>query len=248
VLKRSVDIALACLLLIVSLPILAMAAIAIKINSEGPVFFCQPRMGLHFKRFALFKLRTMRVLVDGSAYTLGEDPRITRVGQWLRRTKVDELPQLLNVLRGEMSLVGPRPVIPELALEFHQEYDRLLEVRPGLTDPATLKYCREVELLAMVPDPLVYFKTVVTPDKLRISAAYLDQASVWSDLGVIARTAAALVPSKSLPRFAHKWFPEQASRLVSAPLFAADIPSPVPVKTVAPQTIEEQGDCAIPAA
>jgi lipopolysaccharide/colanic/teichoic acid biosynthesis glycosyltransferase len=244
VLKRSVDIALACLLLIVSLPILAVAAVAIKIDSEGPVFFCQPRMGRHFKSFALFKLRTMRIFVAGSAYTLGEDPRITRAGRWLRRTKVDELPQLWNVLRGEMSLVGPRPVIPELAIEFRHEYNRLLEVRPGLTDPATLKYCREVELLAMVPDPLLYFKTVVTPDKVRISAAYLGHASVWSDMGVMARTAAALLPSKWLPWFAHKWSPEQAVGLASA----AESLSAVPVKGVEAETIAEGGDYAIPAA
>jgi lipopolysaccharide/colanic/teichoic acid biosynthesis glycosyltransferase len=158
-------------------------------------------MGRQFRRFALFKLRTMRIGSHGSAYTLGEDPRITRVGDWLRRSKADELPQLWNVLRGDMSLVGPRPVIPELTVEFRREYDRLLEVRPGLTDPATLKYRREVELLAMVPDPLRYFKTVVTPDKLRISAAYLEHATIWTDLCLIAETASALIPSGWLPPF-----------------------------------------------
>ena len=243
-LKRTVDIALACLLLIISLPILAVAAVAIKIDSEGTVFFCQARMGRRFRCFALFKLRTMRIFVDGSAYTLGEDPRITRVGQWLRRTKVDELPQLWNVLRGEMSMVGPRPVIPELAIEFRQEYNRLLEVRPGLTDPATLKYCREVELLALVSDPLLYFKTVITPDKLRISAAYLDRANLLSDLGVMASTAAALLPRNGLPRFARKWSFGQ----VGEQQLAAELLSVAPVKNVEPQTMDDQGDCAIPAA
>jgi lipopolysaccharide/colanic/teichoic acid biosynthesis glycosyltransferase len=201
VLKRILDIVLAGFLLIVSLPVLAAAAIGIKLDSPGPVFFRQPRMGRRFRLFALFKLRTMRVCGGGPAFTLGEDPRITRAGRWLRWSKVDELPQLWNVLRGEMSLVGPRPVIPELTLEFRAQYERLLAVRPGLTDPATLKYCREVELLARVPDPLRYFKTVVTPDKLRISAAYIERATVWSDLQVIAGTALALLPAGWLPQF-----------------------------------------------
>jgi lipopolysaccharide/colanic/teichoic acid biosynthesis glycosyltransferase len=94
-----------------------------------------------------------------------------------------------------MSLVGPRPVIPELTTEFHWSYERLLAVRPGLTDPATMKYCREVEILALVPDPLQYFKMVVVPDKLRISRAYLQRATPWSDLVVLMRTAIALLPS-----------------------------------------------------
>jgi lipopolysaccharide/colanic/teichoic acid biosynthesis glycosyltransferase len=201
VLKRGVDIALAALLLVVSLPLLAVAAIAIKMDSEGPVLFCQERMGRRFRRFQIVKLRTMRVGGNGPAFTLSEDPRITRRGRWLRRHKVDELPQLWNVLCGEMSLVGPRPVVPELAIEYRQDYKRLLEVRPGLTDPATLKFCHEEEFLSLVPDPLRYYKTTLVPDKLRISAAYMKHANVWSDLGVLAWTAWALVPSSWLPRF-----------------------------------------------
>jgi lipopolysaccharide/colanic/teichoic acid biosynthesis glycosyltransferase len=201
VLKRCVDIVLSVSLLIVAVPILAAAAIAIEFDSEGPVFFVQARMGRGFRRFALFKLRTMRVNCEGTAITLGVDPRITRVGHWLRWSKVDELPQLWNVLRGEMSMVGPRPVIPELAFEFVKSYLRLLEVRPGLTDPASMKYCREEELLALFPDPLRHFKTVITPDKLRISAAYLDHSTVRSDLRVLIGTALALFPSNRLQHF-----------------------------------------------
>ena len=187
--KRSVDISLSGLLLAASLPFLAFAAILIKLDSAGPVIFRQARTGRRFRRFQLLKLRTMRVVAEGSPFTLGADPRITGAGRWLRKFKLDELPQLWNVLRGDMSLVGPRPVVPELTAEFHQAYTRLLEVRPGLSDPATLKYCRETELLTLVPEPLRYFKTVVTPDKLRISEAYLDCANLWSDLAVMARTA-----------------------------------------------------------
>jgi len=198
VFKRSVDITLAGLLLTAALPFLAIAAILIKLDSEGPVLYCQARMGRGFRRFRLLKLRTMRHRAAGSVYTLGADERITRAGHWLRRFKLDELPQLWNVLRGEMSLVGPRPVIPELAMEFRGRYKRLLKVRPGLTDPATVKYCRETEILALVPDPLRYFKTVITPDKLRISQRYLRRATVWSDLGIVAQTALALLPSVRL--------------------------------------------------
>lgn len=176
-------------MLAASLPFLAFAALLIKLDSAGPVIFRQVRTGRGFRRFQLLKLRTMRGDEAGSPFTLGADPRITRVGRWLRRCKLDELPQLWNVMRGEMSLVGPRPVVPELTEEFRQAYTRLLEVRPGLSDPATLKYCHETEILTLVPEPLVYFKTVMTPDKLRISQAYLEQANLWSDLGVMLRTA-----------------------------------------------------------
>ncbi|HXR38562.1 MAG TPA: sugar transferase [Terracidiphilus sp.] len=214
-LKRGVDVALAGLLLLVSLPLLAAAAIAIKLDSEGPVFFRQARMGQGFRRFHLVKLRSMRASIDGPGYTIAEDPRITRVGRWLRWFKVDELPQLWNVLRGEMSLVGPRPVVSELAQEFKADYERLLEVRPGLTDPATVKYCREDELLALVPDPPHYFKTVLMPDKVRLSAAYLERANVWRDLGVLVGTALALFPSR--------WWPGFVEDRLAQPRQAADV-------------------------
>jgi lipopolysaccharide/colanic/teichoic acid biosynthesis glycosyltransferase len=226
VLKRCVDIVLSVLLLIVALPILAVAAIAIEFDSEGPVFFVQPRMGRGFKRFALFKLRTMRMHCEGTAITLGVDPRITRVGQWLRWSKVDELPQLWNVLRGQMSLVGPRPVIPELALEFAEAYVHLLDARPGLTDPASIKYCREQELLALFPDPLLHFKTVVTPDKLLISAAYINRATVWSDLGVLMGTGLALLPFNRVQRFirVHSFqYSEAADLMFAEPIQRAEV-------------------------
>ncbi len=200
-LKRSVDIVLAGLLLAVTLPLLVIAAIVIKLDSAGPVFFHQARMGRGFRRFQLLKLRTMQFCGEGSAYTLGADSRITRAGRWLRWLKFDELPQLWNVLRGEMSIVGPRPVIPELTMEFRWEYERLLKVRPGLTDPAAIKYCREAEFLAGIPEPLRYFKNVVTPDKLRISLNYLARADLVSDFGVMVKTAVALYPANWWPRF-----------------------------------------------
>jgi lipopolysaccharide/colanic/teichoic acid biosynthesis glycosyltransferase len=196
VIKPGVDFSLAGLLLVLLLPFFAVIAMLVALDSEGPVLFRQPRMGRYFRRFTMFKFRTMRWCDSGSMFTLGADVRITRVGRWLRRTKLDELPQLWNVLRGEMSLVGPRPVIPELTREFRAGYRSLLRVRPGLTDPATLKYRNETEMLARVPDPLQYFKTVVTPDKIRISREYLRDASLTTDMGVIVQTAIALLVSQ----------------------------------------------------
>jgi lipopolysaccharide/colanic/teichoic acid biosynthesis glycosyltransferase len=219
VIKRSLDIALAALLLIVSLPGLAVAALLIKRDSEGPILFRQERMGRDFKKFQLLKLRTMRELAGGSAITLGVDPRITRVGRWLRYFKIDELPQLWNVLRGDMSLVGPRPVIPEIAREFKKSYRSLLTVRPGLTDPATLKYCREAEMLASLPDPAQYFKTVATPDKLEISLLYQERATVFGDLCVLAATALAIL----LPTDQTLLNPSENSRD-----YSFEIPVPVP--------------------
>lgn len=204
-LKRSVDIFLAGLFLIASLPLLVVAAIAIKLDSKGPVLFWQVRMGRGFSRFKVLKLRTMSVGGQGLRYTLSEDPRITPIGRRLRWLKADELPQLWNVVCGEMSLVGPRPVVPELAFEFRQAYRRLLEVRPGLTDPATLKYCHEEKVLSLVPDPFTYYKGVLMPDKLRISTAYLDRANIWSDLGVMIGTALALFPFNWRPQFILAW-------------------------------------------
>lgn len=195
-LKRSLDVLLAGLLLAASLPFLALLALAIRLESPGPALFRQTRMGRGFRPFALLKLRTMGGHGEEHPFTLGEDPRITRLGRWLRRNKLDELPQLWNVLRGQMSMVGPRPVIPSLVFEFRTAYRQLLTVRPGLTDPATIKYCRETELLAQAAHPMAYFKRIVTPDKLRISADYLQRATLWSDLGVLLRTAGALLPVK----------------------------------------------------
>jgi lipopolysaccharide/colanic/teichoic acid biosynthesis glycosyltransferase len=191
--KRSVDMLCAGTLLLLSLPVLLLCALVIKLESRGPVLFRQPRMGRNFRTFRVVKLRTMEHRIPGSQVTLGEDPRITRAGRWLRRTKLDELPQLWNVLRGEMSLVGPRPVIPAVVRHYRAQYRRLLTVRPGLTDPATLKYHNECDLLAAASDPLAHFRDVVTPDKLRLSAAYLERATVWSDFDVFAQTVATVL-------------------------------------------------------
>ncbi len=217
------DLLLAGSLSLLAFPVIVFAAVLIRVDSAGPALFRQRRMGRGFKTFHLLKLRTMRTDPGGPAITLGDDPRITRVGRWLRRSKIDELPQLWNVLSGEMSMVGPRPVIPEVAAEFRQHYRGLLTVRPGLTDPATLKYCRETELLADVPNPLRHFKTVVTPDKLRISAAYLHRAGLWTDLCVLVQTLLALIAP---PRGCGSHLPEPPRPVPVAAQMLSEEPAP----------------------
>jgi lipopolysaccharide/colanic/teichoic acid biosynthesis glycosyltransferase len=182
------DVCLSAILLFLSLPVLLISALIIRITSPGPILFRQQRMGRDFRPFAILKLRTMAHAEPGPAYTLGPGPRITPFGGWLRRTKIDELPQLWNVLRGEMSLVGPRPVIPEITAEYLSRYSLLLRARPGLTDPASLKYSQEARFLGMVDDPVEFYKTVVIPDKLRVSLQYMERANVWTDLTTMVMT------------------------------------------------------------
>jgi lipopolysaccharide/colanic/teichoic acid biosynthesis glycosyltransferase len=187
--KRTLDITTSALLLLLALPSLLIAAWIIRLTSKGPILFRQMRMGRNFQPFEILKLRTMEFAAPGLAYTMGADPRITPFGKFLRRSKLDEVPQLWNVLRGDMSLVGPRPVLPELTEEFRAHYARLLTVRPGLTDPASLKYSQEARLLGSVPDPMRFFKTVVTPDKIAISLRYVERSNLWTDGVTLAMTA-----------------------------------------------------------
>lgn len=191
--KRCIDLTLAAFLLLLTTPVLLVCILLVSLDSPGPAIFRQVRLGRGFRPFRLLKLRTMYAGSEGQAYALSNDPRITRVGRILRRFKLDELPQLFNVLRGDMSLVGPRPVLPSLVDEFRERYTVLLQVRPGLTDPASLLYRREDQLLSLCADPRREFLTVITPEKLRISAEYSQRASLGSDLRVLAQTLAAVL-------------------------------------------------------
>ena len=213
-LKRGIDVVFAGAVLILVSPLLLVCALLVRLDSEGPVLFRQTRMGRNFRTFQILKLRTMCNGEQGEAITLGSHSRITRVGAWLRRWKLDEFPQLWNVLCGDMSLVGPRPVIPELALESNSEYEDLLRVRPGLTDPASIRYCHEAEMLSVVPDPLAYFRTVVIPEKLRLSRNYLQKATLLSDFSVIVQTAVAvLAPARPhAPERQRETLPPQVCR------------------------------------
>ncbi|MGH9363791.1 MAG: sugar transferase, partial [Thermoanaerobaculia bacterium] len=187
---RGVELALAALVLLATLPVLALAAVAIVLSSRGPVFFRQERVGRGGRRFVLFKLRTMRVAPAGLEVTATDDPRITRVGQILRRAKLDELPQLWNVLRGDMSLVGPRPEVLRYVDLTNPRWRKVLSVRPGVTDPSTLRLFDEEVVLARVKgDRDVFYREQLLPLKLREYLSCLERRTWKSDLKTLFRTA-----------------------------------------------------------
>ena len=193
--KRLFDIVAAAAGLIVLCPLFAIIAVLIKWDSDGPVFFKQSRIGRHFRPFFIYKFRTMRsdAAAMGPLLTVGDDPRITRVGRWLRRAKLDELPQLINVLTGDMSFVGPRPEVERYVQLFRTEYAEILQVRPGITDLASLKYRGESTLLARSLKPEEEYVTRILPDKLRLGQQYVRELSLGRDVMLIARTLAAVV-------------------------------------------------------
>ena len=183
------DVLGAALALVVLSPLLLAAALLVKLDSPGPVFFRQTRVGRHGVPFRIHKFRTMRHGATGLEITVGADPRITRVGAWLRRTRIDELPQFIDVLQGTMSLVGPRPEVPRyVALYPPALRERVLAVRPGITDPASLAYIDEAALLAAAADPERTYVEQVLPAKLRAAARYADRATLASDAVVLWRT------------------------------------------------------------
>jgi lipopolysaccharide/colanic/teichoic acid biosynthesis glycosyltransferase len=188
--KRTIDIAVAGTLLILLAPALVMVGILVRLDSPGPALFRQQRVGRNFRRFWIYKFRTMvaGAAAKGPAITVNADPRVTGVGTWLRRTKIDELPQLWNVLRGDMSLVGPRPELPKYVSRFAEEYRVLLKVRPGLTDPSSLKYVDEARWLAAAEDPEKLYVNRILPDKLTIARQYLTDSSLLSDLRLMTLT------------------------------------------------------------
>ena len=192
--KRLIDVLGSVCGLLLLAPLLLVAAIAIKLDSPGPVFFRQVRVGRHGVEFRIHKLRTMHEADAGdvgaaSQITVGDDPRITRVGALLRRTKLDELAQLIDVCLAHMSLVGPRPEVPRYVALYPQALrDKLLGVRPGITDPASLAFRDESERLTRAADPQREYLEVVMPAKLAISAKYIDEANTLSDLRCIAAT------------------------------------------------------------
>lgn len=194
-LKRAVDVLLASAALVLLAPLLLLVAAWIKLDSPGPALFRQERVGRHGRVFRIRKFRTM--VHDQKAgspqITIGQDERITRAGRFLRRGKLDELPQLLDVLQGRMSLVGPRPEVPRyVALYPPALRDKVLSVRPGITDLASIEYRQESELLARAADPEREYREVVLPAKLKLAAAYVDRASLAFDLRLMWRTAKAV--------------------------------------------------------
>ena len=188
--KRLFDVVAAVAGLLVLSPLFALVALAIKLTSPGPVFFRQERVGRDFRPFRIYKFRTMVVDAPklGGQITAGRDPRITSIGHLLRKTKLDELPQLLNVLSGEMSLVGPRPEVPKYVEMFRPQFAEVLSVRPGITDLASVKYRDENEILGQADDPEAAYVNQVLPDKLALATEYVRRASFWFDVRLIFAT------------------------------------------------------------
>lgn len=188
--KRLFDIVASTLGLIVLSPLFLVLAVWIKVDSKGPVFYRQTRVGWHNKDFRIFKFRSMRVGSDrGSLVTIGgRDPRITKSGYYIRKYKLDEFPQLINVLIGDMSLVGPRPEVRHYVEYWSPEQMRVLDVRPGITDPASIKFRNENELMAQADDPEQYYINVIMQEKLRLYLEYVDNQSFLYDLRLIFAT------------------------------------------------------------
>jgi len=185
--KRIFDIVFSCLGLILLAPVLVVLAIIIKLDSKGPVLFIQPRVGLNNKDFNIFKFRTMQMESDKKGLlTLGnKDSRITKVGYFLRRYKIDEFPQLLNIVIGDMSFVGPRPELRKYVNYYPQEDLSVLSVRPGITGLASIEFRNEVELLKAAKDPENYFIESIIPEKLKLNKLYIEKRSFWFDLKLI---------------------------------------------------------------
>lgn len=193
--KRAFDLFWTLPGLLVLAPVFLLIAFWIKLDDGGPVFFRQERIGLNGKPFRMWKFRTMVVDAErqGRSLTVRGDPRITRAGQGLRKLKLDELPQLLNVLRGEMSLVGPRPEVRKYVARYSPEQRRVLELTPGITDWASIKYRDENALLASVENPEQFYLETIMPEKIAINLTYAERANVWRDFGVILQTLLRLV-------------------------------------------------------
>lgn len=195
IIKRAFDIVFSALGLILLAPILLLIAILIKLDSKGPVLFIQGRVGKNNKDFNIYKFRTMRIQSEkGGLLTLGNnDSRITKIGYFLRRYKIDEFPQLINILKGDMSFVGPRPEL-RYYVNFYNEDDlEIFQVRPGITGLASLKYRNEVELLKAAKDPETFFIETIIPDKLKFNKEYIKRRNFFFDLKLIALTVVKVV-------------------------------------------------------
>jgi len=197
--KRIVDLVFASAGVVLLSPGFVLIATLIRIGDGRPVFFRQQRIGRDGVPFTMWKFRTMRpdAELHGGQLTAGQDPRITPIGRWLRSTKLDELPQLFNVLRGEMSLVGPRPEVPEYVNRYTDAQRAVLKLKPGITDPASISFRNEAALLGQAADPDEYYTNVVMPEKIKINLAYSERATSLSDLKVLLQTMRVLAHPQS---------------------------------------------------
>ncbi|WP_160689407.1 sugar transferase [Clostridium sp. C2-6-12] len=190
VIKRIFDLICSTLGLIVLSPVLIVIAIKIKAGSDGPVFFKQIRVGENGKEFEILKYRTMVVDAEklGKQITVGNDNRITKIGAFLRKYKLDELPQLINVFKGDMSLVGPRPEVPRYVKLYNVEQKKVLEVKPGITDLASIRYRDENDLLGGVENPEEFYINTIMPDKLTLNLEYIRKNNIFFDIYIILKT------------------------------------------------------------
>ncbi len=195
--KRTLDLVTAGVGLMLLAPLLAVVAVLVKTEDGGSVFFRQERVGYRGRPFRIWKLRTMVPDAGGLPLTVGGDSRVTRVGAWLRRFKLDELPQLFNVLAGDMTLVGPRPEVPCYVASYSAEQRRVLDLVPGVTDEASIRYVAESALLAATLDPERVYVSEIVPDKIRLNLAYAAHATVWTDMRVVLATLRRLVWSRN---------------------------------------------------
>ena len=188
-LKRIFDIILSLFGLMILFPFMLIIAILIKLDSKGPVFFKQIRVTKNGREFKIFKYRTMRVGSDKySQITVGKDSRITKVGDFLRKYKLDEIPQLINVLIGDMSLVGPRPEVPKYVALYTEEQREILKVRAGITDYASIEFSNENDILANETDPEKAYIEKIMPRKIELNKKYLSGISVMTDIKIILLT------------------------------------------------------------
>jgi lipopolysaccharide/colanic/teichoic acid biosynthesis glycosyltransferase len=186
--KRAFDLAASSVALLLLWPLFAVVALLVRVTSRGPAFFRQERLGRGGRPFRIWKFRTMTANASGRAITAAGDARVTRIGRLLRRTKIDELPQLLNVWLGDMSFVGPRPEVPRY-LPYYAADDRLvLAVRPGITDPASIHFRDEEELLGRFADPERAYTEAILPYKLSLSRDYVSSQSLGGDVALIFKT------------------------------------------------------------
>ena len=188
--KRLFDILVSLTAIILLFPIMIVIGIAIKLDSSGPVIFKQPRTGRFGKVFNVWKFRTMVVDAEklGRQITVGNDSRITKIGAFLRKYKIDELPQLINVFKGDMSLVGPRPEVPRYVNMYTEEQRRVLDVKPGITDLASIRYRDENELLGQAENPDEFYINTIMPDKLALNLEYINKSNVFYDIYIIIET------------------------------------------------------------
>lgn len=188
--KRTFDVIASSIGIVILSPFLIIISLIIKCTSEGPILFKQKRVGKDEKVFEIYKFRTMVVNAEnlGTQITIGADKRITKIGSFLRKYKLDELTQLFNVFKGEMSLVGPRPEVPRYVDLYTKEQKEVLKVRPGITDYASLKYSDENDLLGKVDNPEEYYINVIMQDKLKLNSEYVKDNNIFRDIKIIFQT------------------------------------------------------------